>query len=275
MKSICKLVLEKLPAGGRALPARRAPIPYRTIRPWSSDPLNRHTGSRTGRVLALLILGGWLVGSAFDVALAGTADGAPASTERHTSSSLFNEGNARLRGGEVGQAILAYERAQWLAPNDPDIAGNLLLARRQADLPIEQLSLLQRATRRLTFDTWSWLAAGSLFLLAVNVLLQGFDPRWRLFQRGINASMAVALALSVLALALLWPDLDRAVVVAQDAPMRISPVTVIPPVQNLRAGEIVRLKRSRGEFSLVSNDKGDRGWVPREAIALVVPHTAG
>src|SRR5262249_5325247 len=38
---------------------------------------------------------------------------------------LFNLANAQLRDGQVGPAILNYERARSLAPNDPDIAANL------------------------------------------------------------------------------------------------------------------------------------------------------
>jgi len=40
----------------------------------------------------------------------------------------FNLGNAYYRLGNVAQSILAYERAQRLKPDDPDIAHNLQLA---------------------------------------------------------------------------------------------------------------------------------------------------
>jgi len=41
----------------------------------------------------------------------------------------YNLGNAYLRTGQVGKAILAYRRAELLAPRDPDIRANLELAR--------------------------------------------------------------------------------------------------------------------------------------------------
>src|SRR5215468_6877297 len=41
----------------------------------------------------------------------------------------FNLGNAYLKAGDVGRAVLAYERARRLAPGDPDVRANLAFAR--------------------------------------------------------------------------------------------------------------------------------------------------
>src|SRR5262249_60282743 len=41
----------------------------------------------------------------------------------------FNLGNAYLKAGQTGRAILAYERARRLAPGDPDLRANLTFAR--------------------------------------------------------------------------------------------------------------------------------------------------
>lgn len=49
----------------------------------------------------------------------------------------FNLGNAELRAGRVGEAILAYRRAQRLAPTDDDIAANLAVARSKVARPVE------------------------------------------------------------------------------------------------------------------------------------------
>jgi len=49
----------------------------------------------------------------------------------------FNLGNALLRAGEVGDAIVAYRRAERLDPTDDDVAANLAEARRRVDRPIQ------------------------------------------------------------------------------------------------------------------------------------------
>jgi hypothetical protein len=43
----------------------------------------------------------------------------------YSASALYNKANALARTGNVGPAILSYERARLLAPSDPDIADNL------------------------------------------------------------------------------------------------------------------------------------------------------
>jgi tetratricopeptide (TPR) repeat protein len=68
-------------------------------------------------LLVAALAGGLMFGSAFAAeAAAPSQESAPA---------LFNRGNALVREGKLGPAILAYERAQQLAPRDPAIAANL------------------------------------------------------------------------------------------------------------------------------------------------------
>ena len=53
----------------------------------------------------------------------------PSLLRRESAPALFNRGNALVREGKPGPAILAYERAQQLAPRDPAIAVNLQAVR--------------------------------------------------------------------------------------------------------------------------------------------------
>ena len=49
---------------------------------------------------------------------------------------LFNLGNAYYRHGDLGEAILAYRRAQRLAPRDPDVRANLGFAAQSAGIEL-------------------------------------------------------------------------------------------------------------------------------------------
>jgi len=73
---------------------------------------------------------------------------------------LFNLANAQQREGRLGQAILNYERAALLAPNDPDIAINLQLARQKAGVAEEPRSLFAGVPRLLTLNGWFLLRSG-------------------------------------------------------------------------------------------------------------------
>ena len=75
---------------------------------------------------------------------------------------LFNRGNALVREGKPGPAILAYERAQQLAPRDPAIAHNLKAVRDTAGVVAPTPAWWQSSARVLTMNEWAW--SGSLAL---------------------------------------------------------------------------------------------------------------
>ena len=55
----------------------------------------------------------------------------------NSSAAWFNLGNALLQSGETGESIVAYRKAERLAPSDPDISANLAEARRRVENRIE------------------------------------------------------------------------------------------------------------------------------------------
>ena len=187
---------------------------------------------------------------------------------------LFNLANTQVAEGKLGPAILNYERARWLAPNDPDITANLALARQKAGLEPETFSRLTALTHSMTWTEWSILATAMLWLVMAALPLRRLLPRARpALTAGAVLGASVLLA-ALSALALRWHDLDRAIVTAPETAARVSPVTVIQPLFSLRAGEAVTIKRTHGSFLLIANPQGREGWVSREAVTPVV-NTAG
>lgn len=53
----------------------------------------------------------------------------------YTAAALYNAANSYARAGKAGMAILYYERARLLAPNDSDIEANLRYVRASSRLP--------------------------------------------------------------------------------------------------------------------------------------------
>ena len=123
------------------------------------------------------------------------------------SAAWFNLGNALLRAGEVGDAILAYRRAERLDPADDDIAANLAEARRRVDRPIQadatDLDFVGVASwwHILGTTTRLWVAVGAwiVFWLLLDRRLAGGGRRaeereattaaWR---AGLGGSLAIA-----------------------------------------------------------------------------------
>ena len=94
---------------------------------------------------------------------------------------LFDLGNSYYREGNLPQAILAYQRAQWLAPNDPDIAANLRLAQQQAGLTFAETHWYEKLGQALSASGWAWIACGGWTLLCASLLLRVVLPQRRTF----------------------------------------------------------------------------------------------
>jgi hypothetical protein len=213
-------------------------------------------------VLFVAALAGVLMlGSAFAAeAAALSQDSAPA---------LFNRGNALVREGKPGPAILAYERAQQLAPRDPAIALNLQAVRDTAGLAAPTPPWWQSAACALTMNEWAW--SGSLalaFICGATFLGRLLPTRLR---QPVKALCAVAALVSIIALSLRWPELSRAVVVNSNVTALIAPAESAEPVFSLVEGEIVTAKKALHNFVFVRAADGRSGWVARAQIERVIP----
>ena len=70
--------------------------------------------------------------------------GAKPASAAESAPALFNSGNAAQRAGRLGPAILDYERARLLSPNDSSIAHNLQLAREKGGVAAPAISVWPR-----------------------------------------------------------------------------------------------------------------------------------
>lgn len=184
---------------------------------------------------------------------------------------LFNLANAYYRDGKLGLAILNYQRAQLLAPDDPDIAFNLHLARAKAGLADRPTVWFDRAARFFSLNTLSWLGGAAVLLIVGGLMARQAKQRHRFAWRaGITASVCVLLA-TVLALGIRWSDLRQAIVTVKNTPVYISPVTIGQPLYTLAEGQAVALGKTHGEFVLVEMSDGHRGWVKRADLSLLIP----
>ena len=220
-------------------------------------------------------------GDAFDMANRAFAEARMASAAQayqaildrygYSAPALFNLANAQFRDGKIGLAILNYERAHWLAPNDPDIAANLEIARQKAGLPPEAPSRLRAAVDTLTLNAWCALAVAALLLLVATFPMKRLLSRRRFALNAIAVFATATLLAAASAVATRWADLDDAIVTVPDTAARVSPVTVIPASFTLHAGETVRLRTIHGPFALVTDRQGREGWVARETLVPIVP----
>ena len=183
---------------------------------------------------------------------------------------LFNLGNAYYRHGDLGEAILAYRRAQRLAPRDPDVRANLGFAAQSAGIELPARKPL--AAVLLDFSRAEWLGFGAVcfWLLAGALAVWIAWPRFRFAARPAAAVLAALLLLALAGLAL-YRDLDRTpegVVMLAGHKVLSSPLETATPLLAVPAGAIVRMRENRGTWIEVEIGE-TRGWLPAAALAPV------
>jgi hypothetical protein len=207
-------------------------------------------------------------------AIAAQASESNTAISGYSAAALFNQANACARDGKPGVAILDYERAQLLAPNDSDIAANLHFVRAKADLSDAPESWF---TRGLTFacpNTLAWLGTFGLILTGVGMVLVRLYPQRRLALRVLTFLAALLVATAIGSAITMWPKVNEAVVIVRVAPARTSPVLAAEPLFKLREGETVTVRAEHQDFSLVQAATGRSGWVDRANLSRVVPQSS-
>lgn len=197
------------------------------------------------------------------------------------SSLFFNLGNAHYRQGNLGKAVLNYERAARLAPRDGDIQTNLAYARAQAldqyeteaNSPLEQWT--QAASSKLTVNEMSVLSLVLFWLLAVVFILYRHSRNPRL-QTGLRYALVATLLIFTLSAFTLGSRVyaenhqPAAVVTAQSVGVVSNPGEGSVTQFTLHSGAQVILLETRGQWARLSLP-GDQfqGWVPVDAVEQV------
>lgn len=183
-------------------------------------------------------------------------------------------------GGELGHAVLNYERALKLDPTMDDARYNLDIAKDMTNdteaVPDSLISIAWRAmARAMTTNGWVILSLSSLFvtivlalfyLLHVNIIVRKvtFFVALAMFLLFI---VAMGLSLTQLKVA---KDSSRAVIMANDmVPVHASPDSSSKIIRQPSQGVTVELERVQGEWTEVCFADGEKGWVRSTAVEVI------
>ncbi len=196
-------------------------------------------------------------------------------TAGYESSDLYyNLGNAHFKSGNLGRAILNYERALRLPPRDPDIRANLELAR---SLTADAIEPMPRFWVLSALDWWAnllplrilgivvtlaWLlAAGGLVLRILSR-----RPETRPVSTGLMTGGGAAILLfgaTLLARTEVLGGTDWGIILAEEVAVRSAPSAEDDlTLFRIHEGTKVRLDQQTGEWAEVVLEDGRVGWVP-------------
>ena len=194
----------------------------------------------------------------------------------YSAAALYNRANAYARAGKPGFAVLNYERAKLLDPNDPDVEANLNHVRQAAGIAPESRTQFERISGIIGPRMLAWLGVVGLLIAGSSMLRARFYPRHR---RKFALALAF-LGLSLLGVSIgygvtLWPIVHEAVVITHTAPVRVSPAIIEETLFVLPEASIVSTGAEHDGFVLVRTAAGRAGWVPSTNLSPILPRPAG
>jgi tetratricopeptide (TPR) repeat protein len=200
--------------------------------------------------------------------------------ESGTSSSAvhYNLGNAYFRQDKIGLAMLHYEKALRLAPNDEDIKANISFAGLNIvdRVPEPERTFLDALLFRLhtlfSLHTQLWMLFGALLVLSLlfsAALFASHNVRlWLVYLSSLLILLTATLGVSVGVKIHHEENMSYAIVLATSVDARNQPEgnTVLFTAHE---GTKFRVRRTVDEWCLVSLPNGTSGWVEYEALGKI------
>ena len=181
----------------------------------------------------------------------------------------FNWGNALFKSGRIGRAIAAYQKAEQLAPRDPDLRANLQFARNQVQGPTLVADKVEIWLGRLSLNEWTCVASGVfwiwLLLLTLGQLKPAVKPGLKPYALWLGLATAVLLGCFGAA----WyvdRFVPRAIVIAPEATARQAPLDESQPAFTLHDGAEVEVLDQKDQWMQVQVDRRRTGWVHRDML---------
>jgi hypothetical protein len=193
------------------------------------------------------------------------------SPPRYSADGLYNLANSYARAGQPGLAVLNYERAALLAPNDSDINANLEYVRAIAQVPAVTRSRFVRIAQATSPPFAAWIGVLGIALMGAGLLARRIARRFRWVRAGGMLLGVALIALAVSNAMLLWPRMHEAVILINQTPARVSPVPMGDTAFVLREAETVTMTAEHEDFILIRTRGGLSGWVARANLGAVVP----
>lgn len=177
---------------------------------------------------------------------------------------FYNLGNASFRAGDIGRAILNYQRALVLQPGHPEARANLHLAQDKARAPELPSNWWDRFADRATPDQLSiammvvfWIG---IFCLAAWMLGRGRAPL-RLLASVFALVVAGVLATALYALETGRNGRDLAIVIGEKVNARVATADNAGSVLGLPAGSEIKVLSRRGDWIYAALPNKQRGWI--------------
>jgi len=195
----------------------------------------------------------------------------------------YDLGNALMKDGKLGPAILWYERASRLAPDDPELAFNLARAderlkdaREEGGGSMARIAFFLYGTLSQNALAWATLACNALFWAALAAWrFRERKPLAKRFERALKGLALAALA----GVCLFGPSAGYAwyaaasdstgVILQDEVAVRSGKSADAAALFTLHAGTRVVADVSEDGWTRIRFGRDKLGWAPANAVGLV------
>jgi len=188
----------------------------------------------------------------------------------------YNLGNSYFKKGDLGRAVLNYERALILIPNDSDLKSNHEYVLSLLNLgPQSFENLLQKAANKLFGElsiNFLTVFLSFIYILAFLVLIGGL-----LFagaKRGIKFFLLVLMVvftISAISLNSKITYLNKgAVVISKEADVKFEPLEAATTYFKLTEGSKVEVLDKTENWYKIKRPDGKIGWIKRGELGLIL-----
>ncbi len=187
----------------------------------------------------------------------------------------YNLANAYLRAGQLGRAILNYERAMVLIPRDADLNFNLRYALdRTQDAVTPSQNFIRQAffwLDELSLDELLWgFGVVNIIFWSILALRLFVRPEWSYYVLIVMLIFWLAAGAS---LGMKWHQLGtdrRSVILADEVEILAGPDKNDTVLFKLHEGTIVQRERVEAGWSLIRLSEDKRGWIKSDAIEQIL-----
>ncbi len=192
----------------------------------------------------------------------------------------YNLGNTYYKMGELGKAILHFERALTLSPNDADTKSNLDLARSQVKGELDELpeffltAIWKKGRGALSSSIWGIVALALWWLAFVGFAVWLLGKNRKQKKNGFFVGI-VCLVLSIVPFSLALSrvayeqNTGQAILLQETTPLRSAPDKDGSEILTLYEGTKVQLLDYLSGWWQVKLPNGERGWLDGKALEKI------
>lgn len=192
----------------------------------------------------------------------------------------YNMGNAYFRLNQIAKAILYYERALLLEPNDVDIQHNLKYANTFVSDKINELpepfyiTWFRSFTQLFGANTWAWISI-VLFLVILILIYLNFLTISAFLSKLIKFSATVLFIVWIVSISATYSSYHRqtahnyAIIMDDTVEIKSSPDENSTSLFVLHEGTKVYIKETFEDWAEIKIADGNTGWIKIKSIERI------